>query len=166
MGAMFGLGRTILWWLTNILVWAASVIESLYNNIFKVFSVIYSSGVSSFIGRWIGFLWIPIAIAIIILGYNLIMGEDSDGSLRMKTFMRNLCLLVIVVASIPILFTGVSGNSDSSFAVKLFQGSGNNNSITNGVSQMAGNIGTTSNTSRTVVENIYDLQFIFNQARN
>ena len=90
MGAMFGLGRTILWWLTNILVWAASVIESLYNNIFKVFSVIYSSGVSSFIGRWIGFLWIPIAIAIIILGYNLIMGEDSDGSLRMKTFMRNL----------------------------------------------------------------------------
>lgn len=166
MGAMFGLGRTILWWLTNILVWAASVIESLYNNIFKVFSVIYSSGVSSFIGRWIGFLWIPIAIAIIILGYNLIMGEDSDGSLRMKTFMRNLCLLVIVVASIPILFTGVSGNSDSSFAVKLFQGSGNNNSITNGVSQMAGNMGTTSNTSRTVVENIYDLQFIFNQARN
>ena len=75
-------------------------------------------------------------------------------------------MLVIVVASIPILFTGVSGNSDSSFAVKLFQGSGNNNSITNGVSQMAGNIGTTSNTSRTVVENIYDLQFIFNQARN
>lgn len=55
MGAMFGLGRTILWWLTNILVWAASVIESLYNNIFKVFSVIYSSGVSSFIGRWIAF---------------------------------------------------------------------------------------------------------------
>lgn len=27
-------------------------------------------------------------------------------------------------------------------------------------------MGTTSNTSRTVVENIYDLQFIFNQARN
>lgn len=166
MGAMFGLGRTILWWLTNILVWAASIIESLYNNIFKVFSVIYSNGISSFIGRWIGFLWIPIAIAIIILGYNLIMGEDSDGSLRLKTFMRNLCLLVIVVASIPILFTGVSNNSDSSFAVKLFQGSGSNNSITKGVKQMAGNLGNTSNTSQTVVENIYDLQFIFNQARN
>ena len=166
MGAMFGLGRTILWWLTNILVWAASIIESLYNNIFKVFSVIYSNGISSFIGRWIGFLWIPIAIAIIILGYNLIMGEDSDGSLRLKTFMRNLCLLVIVAASIPILFTGVSNNSDSSFAVKLFQGSGSNNSITKGVKQMAGNLGNTSNTSQTVVENIYDLQFIFNQARN
>lgn len=166
MGAMFGLGRAILWWIVKILVWASSIIENLYNNIFKVFSVIYSDRVSKFIGNWIGFLWIPIAVAIIILGYNLIMGDDSDGSLKLKNFMRNLCLLVIIVAAIPILFTGVSGNSDSSFAVKLFQGSGSNNNVATGVKKMAGNLGNTTNTSKTVVENIYDLSYIFNQAQN
>lgn len=181
-GSVFGLGRAILWLLTNILVWLSSMIETLYNHIFSLFNVVYSNTVVKFIQNWIGFLWIPIAISIVVLGYNLIMGEEQEASARGKAFAKNICLLMLVVFGLPYLFIGHAGGNASSVFTNQNQGgytsSGNitngnpglidfftnqrGQGIIDGVSSMAGQ-GETSHTYQCVVKNTYDLKSIFQQ---
>lgn len=182
-GSLFGLGRVILWLLVQILVWLCSLMEGLYNHIFSLFNIVYSNTVVDFIQNWIGFLWIPIAISIIILGYNLMMGEEADGSVRLKTFGRNLCLLMLIIFGLPYLFIGHAGGNKAAVWTDPSQGGYNSNGnitngnpalidfftndkgqgLINGVSYLAGGDSSTSHTYQTVVKNIYDLKSIYQQ---
>lgn len=163
-GSMFGLGRAILWLIVLILQWITSIMENIYNHIFALFGVIYSDSVVNFIKSWIGFLWIPIAISLVVLGYNLIMGDASDGSVRLKSFGRNLCLLLLILVGLPYLFvgSGAFGSTDAELSELFAEDRGN--AIVSGVSNMAGVSSNTTHTQKTIIESIYDLKSIFNQA--
>lgn len=113
----FGLGRVILWGLVQLLAALCNAVENLYNHIFSLISVVYSEGVIKFLQGWMQFLWIPIGLSVIYLGYNLIMGDATQGSVRIKTFARNLCILVLVIFGLPYLFVGHGSTSQASLFV-------------------------------------------------
>lgn len=181
--SLFGAGRFILWMLTWILTFICNIIEQAYNHIFSLFGVIYNEKVIGFLQGWIGYLWIPVAISILILGYNLIMGDATEGNARAKTFVRNLCLFAIILFGLPYLFLGnttqagvFTGGSSSGYRSSgtITSNSGlldvftndNGQGIVNGVKQLGGNIGNSSHTYDVVADNTYDLPFIFTQVEN
>lgn len=175
--SLFGVGRILLWFLVLILQFIASIMENTYNHIFKLFEIMYSDEIVGFISNWMGFLWIPIAVATVILGYNLITSEEGEGSKRAKTYMKNLCLLLLISIGIPYLFIGYKGSTSSPNVVGPVYVSGDpelttifaetenngNSKLINGVRSMAGGNNNVSNTQQTIVECVYDLQSIFNQ---
>ena len=182
-GSLFGAGRLLLWGLTWVLTFICNLVEQIYNHIFSLFGVIYNENVVKFLQGWLGYLWIPVVISVIILGYNLIMGDATEGNIRVKTFARNICLFAIILFGLPYLFlgnttqagvftgsnaTGYSGNgtiSSNSGVIDLFtndSGSG----IIKGVSQLGGNTSNASHTYGIVSNHTYDLLFIFEQSEN
>ena len=92
---MFGLFRVILWALVNLISSLCSAAEGIYNHIFSLVGVIYNDNVVRFLQGWMGFIWIPIAISVLYLGYSLIMGDAAEGNMRAKTFARNICLFTV-----------------------------------------------------------------------
>ena len=175
-GSLFGAGRLLLWGLTWVLTFICNIVEQIYNHIFSLFGVIYNENVVKFLQGWLGYLWIPVVISVIILGYNLIMGDATEGNIRVKTFARNICLFAIILFGLPYLFlgnttqagvftgsnaTGYSGNgtiSSNSGVIDLFtndSGSG----IIKGVSQLGGNTSNASHTYGIVSNHTYDLLF-------
>lgn len=185
LNSLFGLGRVILWLIIQIMVMVCNLVEGIYNHIFSLFNVVYSDSVVNFIQSWIGFLWIPIAISIIILGYNLIMGDESEGKVKIKTFGRNICLLALIIFGLPYLFIGhAGGNSSAVFIDKNTSGysssgnitsgnpglidfftNDNGNGIITGVSELSGmSQSGASHTYGLVIQNIYDLKHIYKQA--
>lgn len=114
MSSMYGLGRLLLWWLVKLLATLASAVEGIYNHIFSLAGAIYNEHVIKFIQNWMGFLWIPIALSLVYLGYTLITGNDVDGNKAVKTFGRNLALLLIVIFAIPYIFVGHSNTNKAS----------------------------------------------------
>lgn len=184
--SLMGVTRYILWGLTWILTAISNAVETIYNHIFSLFGVIYSDKVVNFLQGWIGYLWIPVAISILILGYNLIMGDATEGNVRVKTFVRNLCLFAIVLFGLPYLFLGnvsqagvfVNGvfpsssgySQSSSYSYGNLYGNGllidafvndNGQGITKGVSNLSGNTNDGKHTYGIVADNTYDLKFIF-----
>ena len=91
---MFGLFRVILWALVRLISSLCSAAEGIYNHIFSLVGVIYNDNVVRFLQGWMGFIWIPIAISVLYLGYSLIIGDATEGNMRAKTFARNVCLFV------------------------------------------------------------------------
>lgn len=179
-GSIMGVGRFILWGLTWILTTVSNVVEQIYNHIFSLFGVIYSDKVVSFLQGWIGYLWIPVVISIIILGYNLIMGDASEGNVKVKTFARNLCLFAIVLFGLPYLFLGNTSQAGvfTNSTATGYQGNGtitsnsglldvftndNGQGIIKGVSEIGGGDSEGSHTYGVVANNTYDLPFIFAQ---
>lgn len=184
--SLFGAARYMLWAITWILTAISNVVEQIYNHIFSLFGVIYSEKVVGFLQGWIGYLWIPVAISIIILGYNLIMGDDTEGNSRVKTFARNLCLFAIILFGLPYLFLGNTSQSGvfTNSSATGYQGNGtitsnsglidvftndNGQGFVNGVSNMSrGSTESTegSHTYGIVANNTYDLKLIFLQVEN
>lgn len=114
MSTFFGVGRLLMWGITNILVALCGAAEGIYNHIFSVAGLIYNEHVIKFIQNWMGFLWIPIALSLVYLGYSLITGSDVDNNKRVKTFGKNFALLVIVLFAIPYIFIGSGGGNKAS----------------------------------------------------
>ena len=184
--SLFGAARYMLWAITWILTAISNVVEQIYNHIFSLFGVIYSEKVVGFLQGWIGYLWIPVAISIIILGYNLIMGDDTEGNSRVKTFARNLCLFAIILFGLPYPFLGNTSQSGvfTNSSATGYQGNGtitsnsglidvftndNGQGFVNGVSNMSrGSTESTegSHTYGIVANNTYDLKLIFLQVEN
>ena len=79
----------------NLLSSLCSAAEGIYNHIFSLVGVIYNDNVVRFLQGWMGFIWIPIAISVLYLGYSLIMGDAAEGNMRAKTFARNICLFTV-----------------------------------------------------------------------
>lgn len=114
---MFGLFRVILWALVRLISSLCSAAEGIYNHIFSLVGVIYNDNVVRFLQGWMGFIWIPIAISVLYLGYSLIMGDATEGNMRAKTFARNVCLFVLIVVGMPYLFIGHAGTDSASLFV-------------------------------------------------
>lgn len=114
MSTMFGLGRLLMWWLVKLLATLSSAAEGIYNHIFSLAGAIYNEHLIKFIQNWMGFLWIPIALSLVYLGYTLITGNDIDGNKAIKNFGKNFALLIIVVFAIPYIFVGHSNTNEAS----------------------------------------------------
>ena len=114
---MFGLFRVILWALVRLISSLCSAAEGIYNHIFSLVGVIYNDNVVRFLQGWMGFIWIPIAISVLYLGYSLIMGDATEGNMRAKTFARNVCLFVLIVVGVPYLFIGHADTDSASLFV-------------------------------------------------
>ena len=190
--SLMGVIRHILWGLTWILTSLCNVVENIYNHIFSLFGVIYSDKVVNFLQGWIGYLWIPVAISILILGYNLIMGDATEGNARVKTFVRNLCLFAIVLFGLPYLFIGHGNTNNASVFTNpnangysmannraeygdIYSGDAglidyfvkdNGSGIIKGVSRLSGNTNDGTHTYGIVADNTYDLKLIFLQVEN
>ena len=67
----------ILCWLMSIMANITSTMSELYSKSFELFRFMYSEKVVSLFQGWIQFIWIPIAVGLFILGFNMINGEDS-----------------------------------------------------------------------------------------
>ena len=94
-----------------------SAAEGIYNHIFSLVGVIYNDNVVRFLQGWMGFIWIPIAISVLYLGYSLIMGDAAEGNMRAKTFARNVCLFILIVVGVPYLFIGHADTDSASLFV-------------------------------------------------
>ena len=79
--------------------------------------MIYNDNVVRFLQGWMGFIWIPIAISVLYLGYSLIMGDAAEGNMRAKTFARNVCLFILIVVGVPYLFIGHADTDSASLFV-------------------------------------------------
>lgn len=166
-GNLFGITRQLLWWIVLILNNIANAFESLYNNVFQLFSVIYSNEVTKYIQGWVGFLWIPIAISIFVLGYNLITSDDVyQKHLRTKKFVQNVLLLLLVLFGLPLIFTGTSSTSNNALGyVFTSENSTGENSLVAANKVLAGS--STSNFSTTTIANgVVDLKSVFTQTYN
>lgn len=106
LNSMWGLLRVLLWQIAKLLTKIGNAVEEIYNHIFSLFGIIYSEPVLRFLRGWINYLWIPIAVSILVLAYNLILGDSEQGNKKLKIFARNLSLLAIVIFGLPYLFLG------------------------------------------------------------
>ena len=113
LSSMWGLYRVLLWLIVKLLAKICNAVENIYKHILSLFGVIYSEPVVKFFQGWITYLWIPIAISILILAYNLILGDSEQGNVKLKAFARNLSLLAIVLFGLPYLFIGHSSSNAS-----------------------------------------------------
>lgn len=134
--SLYGLGRTILMAIVNILYTVASAFESLYNSVFALFGVIYDSAIVHFFQGWLKFLWIPIAISLIVLGYNMLVNDDSlDKNFKIKKMVQNVFLLIMVLVGLPLMFNGFNSDTsaafvDSSVGGRVADGDSSNNGLT------------------------------------
>jgi len=183
---MFGLFRVILWALVNLLSSLCSAAEGIYNHIFSLIGVIYNDNVVRFLQGWMGFIWIPIAISVLYLGYSLIMGDAAEGNVRAKTFARNVCLFLLIVVGVPYLFIGHADTDASSVFVNAnvssytpesnissrsgvidFFADDAGQGLIKGVSRMAR--GTADNTTKTqtlIAGNLIDLKTVYMDTLN
>ncbi len=145
----------------------ATAFESLYHNVFQLFSVIYSNEVTTYIKGWTGFLWIPIAISVFVLGYNLITSDDVYGKhLQTKKFVQNILLLLLVVLGLPLLFTGTSssGNNALGYVFTSEETTGVNSLVTS--NKTLANTNTVSYASTTIANGVVDLKSVFTDTYN
>lgn len=166
-GNLFGITRALLWWIVLILNDIANAFESLYNNVFQLFSVIYSNQVTTFIKGWTGFLWIPIAISIFVLGYNLITSDDVyQKHLQTKKFVQNIMLLLLVIFALPLIFTGTNSSSNNALGyVFTSEDSSGVNSLVSANKTLAGS-STASFSVNTIANGVVDLKSVFMQTYN
>lgn len=179
--SLFGIGRWFLWLIIQLLAWAGNMMENMYSHVFSIFNIIYNDKIVSFFQGWIPFLWIPIAISFVVLGFSLITEGETTQSTRIKNLGRNFCLFMLIIIGLPYLFIGQGssqdaavftdssqggytsdGNIDSNSGLIDFFTNKNGKGIISGVSSLAGN-DSGSNTYKTIVSNIYDLQYIYEQ---
>lgn len=178
---MFGLFRVILWALVNLISSLCSAAEGIYNHIFSLVGVIYNDNVVRFLQGWMGFIWIPIAISVLYLGYSLIMGDAAEGNMRAKTFARNVCLFILIVVGVPYLFIGHADTDSASLFVNSnvtsytpessvssnsgileFFSDDSGQGIINGVSSMArGSSDNTTKTQALIAGNLIDLKTVY-----
>ena len=178
---MFGLFRVILWALVRLISSLCSAAEGIYNHIFSLVGVIYNDNVVRFLQGWMGFIWIPIAISVLYLGYSLIMGDAAEGNMRAKTFARNVCLFILIVVGVPYLFIGHADTDSASLFVNSnvtsytpessvssnsgildFFSDDSGQGIINGVSSMArGSSDNTTKTQALIAGNLIDLKTVY-----
>ena len=178
---MFGLFRVILWGLVWLISSLCSAAEGIYNHIFSLVGVIYNDNVVRFLQGWMGFIWIPISISVLYLGYSLIMGDAVEGNMRAKTFARNVCLFILIVVGVPYLFIGHADTDSASLFVNsnvtsytpannISNNSGllefftddSGQGIINGVSSMArGSSDNTTKTQALIAGNMIDLKTVY-----
>ena len=104
----------IMWCLVSLVKMVLDSLEVLLNAAFAMFGFIYSPQVIKFIKPWIGWLWVPIALSILVLGINLIINNNDIIEKGVhKKFIQNFCLLMIVVCLLPAIFIGTDDNSAS-----------------------------------------------------
>lgn len=131
-GSLWGLGRMILMWIVDILYGLASAFENLYNSTFALFGVIYDTEVVKFFQGWLKYLWIPIAISLLVLGYNLLVNDDAlDKNFKVKRMVQNVFLLLMVLVGLPLMFNGFNSETSAAFVDKTVDGRVANGSESN-----------------------------------
>ena len=113
LSTIYGIYRLLLWLLAKLISTICNSVEQIYKHIFSLFGIIYSAPIVKFLKGWISYLWIPIAISVLILAYNLILGDSAEGNTKAKTFVRNLALLFIVLFGLPYLFIGHANSNNA-----------------------------------------------------
>ena len=100
----------ILCWLMSIMANITSTMSELYSKSFELFRFMYSEKVVSLFQGWIQFIWIPIAVGLFILGFNMINGEDSIDTKKSmsKKYLQNVVILLVALVGFPMIFMGVN----------------------------------------------------------
>lgn len=100
----------ILCWLMAIMANITSTMSELYSKSFELFRFMYSEKVVSLFQGWIQYLWIPIAVGLFILGFNMINGEDSIDTKKSmsKKYLQNVVILLVALVGFPMIFMGVN----------------------------------------------------------
>ena len=108
LGAIRYIGYAILLFLKYVL----DAAVGLLNNVYKLFTFNASIEVDSYIAQLIPLLWIPFAISIIILGYQLILNsKDRPDANRI---VQNLAISIILITGIPLMLN-LAGEMTQSF---------------------------------------------------
>lgn len=173
--------RPILAALVSLMYNILNSIESIYQASFQMFGFIYSTEVINWIRPWIGYLWVPLAVAVLVLGINILVNNDDIIKKGVpKKFVQNFCLLLVIILILPIMFIG-SDSSQSDVWVGNGNGTAGENGIigifsstdSNGSNSFLETIGNPSGTEGTegngtiaedtIADNVYDLEYIFNK---
>ena len=124
----------ILCWLMVLLGNVTATMSQLYSKSFELFRFIYSEKVVSLFQGWIQFLWIPIAVCLFILGYNMIASNDEIDTRRSqgKKYIQNCCLLLVALVGFPMIFMGVNESTTTVWYDSSQSGKGaNGNDVAN-----------------------------------
>ncbi len=173
--------RPILAALVSLMYNILNSIESIYQASFQMFGFIYSQQVIDWIRPWIGYLWVPLAVAVLVLGINILVNNDDIIKKGVpKKFVQNFCLLLVILLILPIMFIGTD-SSESDVWVGDGNGTAGNNGIigiftaedSNGANIFLESLGNPSGTGGTegngtiaedtIADNVYDLEYIFNE---
>lgn len=102
--------NAILCWIMSIMADITSTMSELYSKSFELFRFMYSEKVVSLFQGWIQYLWIPIAIGIFVLGFNMINGDDSIDTKKSqgKKYIQNCCILLVALVGFPMIFMGIN----------------------------------------------------------
>ncbi|MCI9577163.1 MAG: hypothetical protein HFJ84_11140 [Clostridiales bacterium] len=95
-------------WYSDLLVWLSQLIlnlmktlvdaaDTLLDKVYILFDFTRSSQVTSFLKTFYPYLWIPFAMALVILGYQLIMNKEETK----PKVVQNLLIAVLVITAMP-----------------------------------------------------------------
>lgn len=95
-------------WYSDLLVWLSQLIlnlmktlvdaaDTLLNKVYVLFDFTQSEQVADFLRAFHNYLWIPFAMALLILGYHLIMNKDETK----PKVVQNLMIAVLVITAMP-----------------------------------------------------------------
>lgn len=173
--------RPILAALVSLMYNILNSIESIYQASFQMFGFIYSQQVIDWIRPWIGYLWVPLAVAIFVLGINILVNNDDIIKKGVpKKFVQNFCLLLVIILILPIMFIGSdssqsdvwvgdgNGTAGENGIIGIFSStdSEESNSFLEAIGNPSGTGGTEGNgtiAEDTIADNVYDLEYIFNE---
>lgn len=84
--------RPILAALVSLMYNILNSIESIYQASFQMFGFIYSTEVINWIRPWIGYLWVPLAVAVFVLGINILVNNDDIIKKAYRKIRSEFCL--------------------------------------------------------------------------
>lgn len=102
-------------WYTDLLVWLSQLVlnlmkllvdaaDTLLDKVYVLFDFTQSEQVTSFLKTFHNYLWIPFAMALLMLGYNLIMNKEETK----PKVVQNLLIAVLVITAMPNLMLAIN----------------------------------------------------------